>query len=416
MRVSEFLQNNQVTKKIFFLLFTISLFHYFTISLLWAEVEFFPLANVSLLGGQYYFEKEAASFGGNLYIDLIPALKFSDELSLIPTYSGAYRGTKNVAELVGGGTLFQEAQDHLLSLRLVNQMREDLKLKIKTSYKLELLKETKDESWGKGLFDYYKIVVGVEGEKKFDKKITSLTGGYGFYMVRFNNYASLAEAKYGKEVSPGKNILDFDAHEVYLYGDFVFTPNFRGKADYSFTYKNFLDQKIVTASGDYLTDKRNDQIHLLNFSISNLRPIKTKLKIVYALESQTVIYQSNQNHYDAKNFKFIPNYYNYWEQGLRPQVILYLGKKPQSVDFSYQFAYRQYSDRLVQDKDGNYKTDKINTQTSTISLGTSYPLREKINLRFQVNYLISSSNMAYEKVYRYNYNTTNYFLGLSWEY
>ncbi|HCJ66537.1 MAG TPA: hypothetical protein DHV62_04230, partial [Elusimicrobia bacterium] len=158
-----------------------------------AEIEVIPTGNLSLLGGQYLFEKEAASFGGNVYLEVAPSLQFTDELSLIPTYSTTYRGTKNVTELVGGGTLSQQAQDHLISLKLTNQTSEDFKLKINTSYKLELLKETKDESWGSGLFDYYKIAGGVEGEKKFFPEkagLESLTAGYGYYILKFNNYAS----------------------------------------------------------------------------------------------------------------------------------------------------------------------------------------------------------------------------------
>jgi len=413
-----------VNKKIllFFLLYTLHVTLYTCLA--HTEIEFLPLASLQVLGGQYFFEKESASFGGNIYLDIIPALKFTDELSLVPTYSAGYRGTKNVTELVGGGTLTQQAMDHSLTLKFVNQITEDIKLKLKTGYKLELLKETKDESWGNGLFDYEKIAAGIEGEKKINKKLDSLTGGYGFYKLKFKNYASLAEKEYGQELAGkiGKNVLDSNAHEVYLYSNFVFTPDLQAKGDYSFTYKDFFDQKVVTSSGDYSKDKRKDQIHLLDLLVSYLQTYRERIRVVYALGLQTVVYQSNQNHYDAKNFKFVPNYYNYWEQGIKPEIVFYIGRLPYAVDFSYQFTYREYLERLTQDTNGNYLSNGgIHTNISTISLGISYPFGPKefigkISLRIQANYLISKSNMKYEKLYRYNYDTANYFLGINWEY
>lgn len=405
------------------LLLTITLSHYRTIAQA-LELDFIPMANLSLLGGQYYFEKEAASFGGNIYLDLIPVMKFTDELSLIPTYSGAYRGTKNVTELVGGGTLYQQAQDHLLALRLTNQMSESFKMKVNTSYKLELLQETKDESWGNGLFDYYKIAAGLEGEKKFFPEtlgVDFLTGGYTFYMVKFNNYSSLAEktTSYGTELTGkvGQNILDFNAHEIYIYSNFVLNPNIRLKGNYSFTYKGFSDQKVIQDGPSYTDDKRNDLIHWLNLTVSHFHGKRKGLKFVGLMGIELISSSSNQNHYDAKKTKFIPKYYNYLELAIKPGVNILFGKKGQGIDFSYKYAYRNYSERLVQDSAGDYSltNEKINTKTSTISLGTTYPLHKKLNLRLQVNYLVSSSNMEYEKVYRYNYNTMNYFLGAGWE-
>ncbi len=241
------------------------------------EIEFIPMGNLSLLGGQYYFEEEAASFGGNLYLELAPSLQFTDELSLIPTYAATYRGTKNVTELIGGGTLTQQAQDHLISLKLTDQVTEDLKLKANVSYKLELLRETKDESWGDGLFDYYKIAAGVEGEKKFyaaegKSGVESFTGGYTFYPVKFNNYSSLVTktTSYGNELAGkiGENVLDFNAHEIYLNSELVFSPAVRGRAEYSFTYKGFPDQKVIEDGPTYTTDKRSDLIHWLSLSLS----------------------------------------------------------------------------------------------------------------------------------------------------
>ncbi len=89
-----------------------------------AKVELVPLVNLRLLGGQYFFGDDPEGLGGNFNLDITPAVKFSKDTVLIPSYYGSYRGTKDVTELVGGGTLYQQSQDHTLSLKLIQKLNE----------------------------------------------------------------------------------------------------------------------------------------------------------------------------------------------------------------------------------------------------------------------------------------------------
>ena len=75
-------------------------------------VEVKPVINAELLGGQNFFNGVQSSFGAVGSLVASPYTKFNDQWSLVPLYSGNYQGTQQVQDLVGGGTLFQDSQDH----------------------------------------------------------------------------------------------------------------------------------------------------------------------------------------------------------------------------------------------------------------------------------------------------------------
>src|SRR5947209_5059364 len=125
-------------------------------------VEVKTVVDGQLMGGQNYYNGSDSTFGGVGSLTLSPYMKFNDQWSLVPLYAGNYRGTKQVTDLVGGGTLFQDSQDHTFSSKLIRSFANGLKLKAVGGYGFELLRETKDEDWGKGLFDNRRLFGGTE--------------------------------------------------------------------------------------------------------------------------------------------------------------------------------------------------------------------------------------------------------------
>ena len=114
-----------------------------------AEVSGFMDAEV--LGGQFFFQEAASSFGGIASLTFGPAWKVSDRSTLFGSYSGNYKGFKDVHDLVGGGQLFQESMDHRLTLKWSRQLSETWAIKPRISYTKEFFRENKDEKWGKGV-------------------------------------------------------------------------------------------------------------------------------------------------------------------------------------------------------------------------------------------------------------------------
>jgi len=383
-----------------------------------AGVRILPLADLQILGGNSYFEGERSSFKGNIYLDIVPALEFSDRFYLLPRYSGSYAGNQEAGELESGEHLLQEIQSHDLSLKLINNFRPDLKAKAKIGYARELTIETEDESWGNGLYDYDQTTGSLELEKISTKGRIPFTisGGGSFYTVRFPNYDSLASGSdtstAGLE-SVGKDIQDYDAKEIFVETDLAISPNIISKAGYIYTHKGYADQRLVTASGEYESVKREDDVHDLDLSLNY--SLLAKIRATLGLSYQLRLNRSNQNHYDASRYEFIPNFYSYTQHSIGPEITLYL---PYSLTLflSYEYERKDYQDRLIQDKEGEYGDNHLYLRTHTANLSLSYPLRRNLYLKAETGYKKAGSNMEYEEVYRYNYTCGHYLFGLSYEY
>jgi hypothetical protein len=80
---------------------------------------------------------------------------------------------------------------------------------------------------------------------------------------------------------------------------------------------------------------------------------------------------------------------------------------------SYSYEDRCYTNRKAQTSDGTYTDNDQEDKYHTITLGLSYPLTEKIDARFIVNYVDADSNMKYERYYKYNYDLLSFATGIS---
>lgn len=387
-----------------------------------AEIKVTPLANVDISGGQYWVTGAAPDkLSGNADLFICPVINFSPKTALLPIYTGFYSGTKDVKELVGGGTLTREMQDHSISFKFVEKLNETWKLKSRMGYKIEYLKETVDETWGKGTFDYQKMIVGVEAEKTW--KTWSGRGGLDYYTMHYPNYQSLVtqtqfqtsvDTTTYKEISSqaGKDILDYNTMSLFVEATHKFSGTLYGTAHNDTSFKQFKDQKVINKTGEFSSGLRSDVVNYTTLGIKLSGP-----KVTLGLADGIQYYKSNQSSYDAGNSKFTSDYYNFFENSFMPDISFRLGtgEFPMVLRLSWNLAYRQYLERLAQSADGTYKEDKIYQAINTLGVSFTYPLSKQLSARLSANYRDSYSNMRYEKNYLYNYYTFNYMLGINWQ-
>jgi len=175
------------------LLTTIMITSVFTIGshvLSHAAPKYIPVLNGYLSTGQWYFEGERSALGGNAHLTFIPALRFSNRFSLIPTIETNYRGTRSTDELAGGSNLFQDTWENAIGVKAVHSFGKKWKVREKIKYRTKFFRETTNESLGKGLYDYEIYSVGTELERKWGKRY-SIALGYDFSFLKFPNYNSL---------------------------------------------------------------------------------------------------------------------------------------------------------------------------------------------------------------------------------
>lgn len=395
-------------KNILFLLFLIAL-------PLKSEVKFNPVIDLSLLGGKYYLDGKAASFDGKFDAFISPSIILNDNNEIYPLYMGYYNGTQDIQELAGGGVLTRQRQEHTISLKYVYTNDFD-KIKPRVSYSKALVKETKDEKWGDGLFDYNTISFGIELEQ--ERPYGTFLESYDFFVVKYPNYASLIsqaetviDTTTFSELSKnaGSDILDNVNHRASFNYKW-FPGNLVMNSGFNITYRKYDEQAIVSKTGSFGSDKRHDLIFGLSYGLE--RPSKIAS---LSLNSKLDYLNSNQNSYDASRTKYIDNYYSYIQGEINPTFNLYFKNKG---SFGYSLIYRrlQYLDRLSQEIDGTYNDSKIHQEFWINSIYFKYPVYNNFYAKAIYSYETSNSNMKYEAGYRYNYRASNWLVGIEWEF
>lgn len=384
-----------------------------------AGVSVTPSGDISALGGKYYLDSDAASFQGRFDAFLSPAMNLGEGHDLLPVYSGSYSGTQDVQELAGGGVLTRQRQTHTFSLKYVYTDEFD-KYKPRVSWSRALVRETRDENWGKGLFDYDTLSAGFEAEQ--ERPHGTFTESYDLYKVAYPNYSTLLSqsqtvidtATFSElSANAGKNTMDNVNHRLALAYKWFPDPAVM-EAFYDITYRNYGDQPVVArpAAGQpaFKNDKRSDLVQDLGLRVS--RSVKP---LFVSVGARVGWLSSGQNSYDSSRTKYIPDYYSYADAELSPSATLAFAGGAQ---FSFSLDWRRlyYLGRLRQDASGGYGSSKINQTFWLSSLSARYPLGAGLYTKAAYNYQVSSSNMRYEANYKYNYRANTWLLGLEWEF
>ena len=387
-------------------------------SVLFAEVNITPVMNLSLMGGKYYIDGDATSFEGNANLFMSPNIKISDKHEFVPVYAGYYSGVQDIQELAGGGILTRERQGHTVSFKYVRSNNFN-KIKPRISYSKEFVKETNDEEWSDGLFDYNTMSVGIEFEQ--ERPYGTFSQSYDFFSVKYPNYSSLIsqsatviDSTTFNQLSSnaGENTMDNTNHAA-TFAFTWFPEPFVMKAAYSLTYTNYTDQAIVgdaTGSSYFKSEKRKDMTNTLRYSLwRDAKPLS------FALKSHFTYLSSNQNSYDATNSKYTEDFYTYYQIGAGPSTSLNL-KNGGLFLMGLSWEKTFYNGRYTQDASGGYRNSKI-YQTAWVSrFSLIYPIMKGISLKTAYSYQVSNSNMRYEANYRYNYRASNFLMGLNWEF
>lgn len=384
-----------------------------------AAPTYIPVVNGQFSTGQYYFEGTNSALGGNVGLAFIPAIRYSNKFSLIPTFETMYRGTRSAEELAGGSTLFQDTWENNINVKAVHGLNQNWKLREKVGYRFKWFRETTDENWTDGLYDYHIISAGTELERSWGKK-TSIAAGYELSFLKFPNYVSLesTQGDLAREFSGG-DVLDTTIHLFSLRGQTPLFWSMNANVQGYLSPRHYNDQHIVVLSGLLTSEKRKDQYTGATFGLERLFKTSANTNLVSNVSYGYTALDSNQNHYDARVTEFIPDFYDYTQQRVALQFTLAVGMQaapPLFFDIGGSYSRRNYDKRVIQAVDGNYMDEKLHQIETALNLGFSYPLSKNFRARVTSTFGRSKSNNDYEAVYRYNYTNSNYQFGFTYEY
>lgn len=394
-----------------------------------SAAEVVPVYGFSFLGGQYFFAGDKTKLNMNLGANAAPVVKLAPGKTILPLYTGAFRGTKGASDPVGSGTLFSQSMNHRVGVTYLRDVPGTTwRLKPSVSYRFDFLKETRDEKWGRGLFDSQTVGAGFEAENTY-KAPFSYRIGYDFFYTRFPNYNSL-ESKSGFDPtgsplgreSAGVNTLDTVNQQVAASITAPYpadSPKVAVTAGYRLLWQKFLDQPLVNAAGQYMSENRQDFLHALSLSVVHPREVFDGAARLSAGMTAGFNYQaSNQNTYDATRTTFIPDAYSYRSFSIGPTTNLAWGDKenPTTAGLAFIYSNQSYFGRLTQTGAGAYTSDYQSTDRYTLGLSSGFPIAKNFRLIGQANFLWADSNQRFEQSYRYTYASANYLLGFSYDY
>lgn len=394
-------------------------------------LEVLPVFNATLMGGQYIFQGDRSNLGLDAAVLAAPVLRKSEQWSFVPIYAGNYQGTKGVNDGVAAGTLFQQEMDHRVSLTAIDSLPgTNWRLKPSVSYKREFLEETKDESWGHGLFDYEKIGLGAEAENIYNDPF-SYRLGFDVFRIRFPNFVSL-ESTTGTDPlgnplhreNAGTDVLDTYNYQLSVSGARPYPfddPKVSLSAGYSILYQDYHNETLVDSRGQLQGGTRQDFLQTWTASVGYPNPVTLfgeDCRLDSSFGANFALNLSNQNTFDAAQTQFIADSYSYVDAGLGPRATIAWGdkKRPAAVSGSLTYDRTMYLGRLAQDGNGLYTGANLSQDHYALGLDYRYPIADQFYLKAQANVLFVRSNNHFETTYSYNYTTENYLLGFTYEY
>lgn len=382
--------------------------------------------SVDAMAGQYFFNGQAGSLNGYGAGALQLLRPVSSDSGFYLDARGAYTGFKQVNELAGGGTLFQQSADASLGVKWVKRFEGGWSLKPRLGVRGQLFRETKDEDWGKGLYDFRRYEAGVLLERRTRLGLSipwTWQVSYDLYHTRYPNFRSLA-SQFGLEqtaTSPGSRLLDTLAHQL-AYRAEADLPGFVSLWGlYSISFVGFTDQRVVQSQGQFLSTRRSDVYQSLNLGGSKRfddLPLLGGVRPVAAVNVTLADLLSNQNHFDTdpSRLRFIGAYYDFWEARLAPSASLLFLATRTSVRFGLEGATRRFTGRLAQNSDGSYKGDKLAQWSESAWLEAAHPVWRGLEAKVRMAWSNTASNTAFERTYQYNYHDATYFAGFGWRF
>lgn len=387
-------------------------------------IEITPIAGIQALGGVHFFRGDRGTLSGNADAVFAPAIRLNERWSLLPSLRSTYEGTRRVTDVLGTATPLQERMTHKAAFRAVwADPASRWRLKPGLSYQLSFLNETRDESWGSGLFDERLWTIGAEAEF-ITRDPHSIRASIDWFDASSPNYTSLesqaalqfAGQPLARELV-GDRVLDRDGARLGLAFDRTLGERVRFDAALSTVWSRYGSQRIVNEGGQFDADLREDFLTSVALAARMPHEWNADLRALGSLTLGVGALASNQNGYDASRGKFLSRFYDYREFSLTPAVRLLVGapREPVSLDLSLGWRRRAYTGRQAQDSSGGYTGGPLSTTEWTLAGTLTYPIVRRFSLVFTLERTSASSNQRYERFFRYAYEATSVLAGFRWD-
>jgi hypothetical protein len=399
-----------------------------------SEKKFYMLASVSafltiseLVGG-------SSIIGGNVAAALAPVVRFNDKLFFIGLYDGSYKKSKQVFAEDKGPRLSSENTRHSFTptLRYVVSPRVITNFSVFTTQSLS--RETTDEDWYGGLYDYNELGASVTLNYLLTATAESQKS-IKFLLQRFKreypNFNSLLTECSDASCTSTVPIAGREEKEKDSYGTtLLLTYNslksigLSYSTAFSWSFKDYLDKLVET--NDCLappsicfrgSDKQRDDSYGANITFV----LRDGSKFDYRLTISTEFKQSNQNFVEGSfpSTVFHDNYYSYTTLNLAPGLTYthaFSDTVKLELGAAYSLSRREYGKRRARDGLGSVVGGKEIDWTHNLNMKAMYSINKHWSFGGIIDYNMARSNNKDERTFRYSYEIFNLSLGFSYKY
>lgn len=389
-----------------------------------ADIKLISIGDVTLLSS---YSKVC---GGNnisgIYAsaNFAPVLRASPRDYYIPLYSGLYRKQRQIINEEEGGRLYTTLMSHNFSLRHKHIYPNLLTQRFTGFVSLNYNKETSNESFGDGLYDYRDHGLSFDYQfntSEIDPDAGTIVLGGKYYFREYPNFKSLISL--ATQTAAEENEKDQHAWGPTFRYIRKFGAKLLLSLSYDFLFKHFTDKLTIDSDGVLIDGKnRKDKVHY--FSLNGDYGLGNSL--ILGLDGEIELNNSNQNYYDTMDTPlalgddvFVPHYFNYNRYEIKPSLTYRFplaGEKNILLKLAYAYTLRDYPNRNVKNSAGTYKSDTQEDRIHAGFLNISFPLTRKLSFLINADYMHNISNMKYEKYYRYDYDIYHILSGFSYKF
>ncbi|OGF50645.1 MAG: hypothetical protein A2231_07870 [Candidatus Firestonebacteria bacterium RIFOXYA2_FULL_40_8] len=371
-----------------------------------AEFKLIPLFDADIRLAYSSVLESSGGYAGSGWIFFMPAMKLSDNDYILPVFNINVSLSERVIE---EETLFLKRMNNLGSVAYKHKFSKELEAKVSFDTKYNFNMETKDEPFGKGLYDLYDI--GVSGSVSynffFNDKPLPLMLGAKYYQRKYPNYTSLgatsATITNGKEFKP----KDFNA-AAFTVDYKTIIASFFADLTYNLVCKNYLDAYTRTSNGEISDTIRLDTAHYVTLAVQ----MPVSQGTLAGMDIDYALYASNGSIYDSTNLVFTDEYYAFGSLAFKPYYSFNLIGDLNTALF-YQVLFRNYKSRKARSSSGAYSADNQSDLENTIGVSLKYPIDKNFNLVAGVSYMAADSNMKFQDFVKYNFKIFGASAGVS---
>jgi len=387
-------------------------------------VELIQLGQVEALGTYTSIKDSEDDYGADTSAFYSPVLKFNDTFCLIPLVDVHFNSYPQYLPQEEGNSFYNTYLVTNLHIAARKEYKPGWFIKLTPLATWNIMKETPDDDWGDGLYDYTDY--GVEAELRHIISGASseqhYSSAFEYYKRTYPNFTTLISST---TVTPP------EVHEKDYHG-----LKYSARAERNYTnlggwyfepyllQKLYSDKHTVNDDGTLdLNEDRHDYEVGLNFGGTYLPRNLSRFQL--SLDNDYVINNSNMSYYDTRNTLglgddvFTDKYYDYQSFSIAPGVEYAhpIGnEKSIRLRLGYDYTVRWYSDRKAQFSNGDYRSQDQHDQEHTYSAILRIPLIKSVD--FVVNYALNhvDSNQKFEDFYRYSFDSYSIKTGISWRF